>query len=261
VDLEVRLEGYATAERLGFRIGAGSSPLDLGVVVLQKGVRLAGKVVTGQGEAVGGAEVFVFERAPFEAAVEDAVSGRTPDATTGSDGGFALDDLRRGFPKSPVVRAQGFLAAVVRGVRPPTAQPVVVRLERGSALAGHVVDERMAPVPRARVDLMLDRAVEGDPYGRPLRRPVSREAVADANGRFTIREVPAGSAVLRASAEGMVLDEEVKVEVPPQDPAALIMLRLRGGAVVWGRVSTTAGYPVKSARVLAVEYGSLWYGV
>jgi len=47
--------------------------------------------------------------------------------------------------------------------------------------------------------------------------------------------------------------DDVEVELPRRDPAEPPVLRLRRGAVLWGRVSTTAGEAVEGARVLAAD--------
>jgi len=249
LDVEVRLAGYAPVRRAGFRVGPGTAPLDLGTVVLRPGARLAGRVVDEQKRGIAGAEIFLFDRLPPERALDRALLGRKPDVTTGADGSFSLADLPAGFPQHLAARARGFLPALVRGVRPPAAAPLLVRLAAGASLTGRVVDERDQPVPRARVGLRSEESLEEDPYQRPLGKEVYRVAFAGEDGRFTIRGAPRGKAVLNASAEGFVPTEDVAVELPPVDPSQPLVVRLRGGAVVWGRISTRAGEAVAGARV------------
>ncbi len=251
VDLEVRLDGYAPARRVGFRVGPGKAPLDLGTIALRPGVKLAGRVVNDQGRPVGGAEVFLVDRLPPGEFLDGVGGGREPDATSGADGGFSVGELPAGVAQQLVARAAGFLPAAVRGVRPPTATPLLVRLETGFRLAGLVVDEQSQPVPRAQVELTSQKGLEEDPYHRPIGRRVTREAVSDADGRFQIAAVPAGPAVLTASARGFVSPGEIELELPQRDPSRPLVVRLRSGAVLWGRVSTTSGEGVAGARVVA----------
>ena len=250
VDVDVRLEGYAPARRVGFRVGPEALPLDLGTFVLRPGARLTGRVVNDRGRVVVRAEIFLFDRLPPEPAVSGALLERKPGATTGVDGSFVFDDLPAGVPQHLAVRAEGYMPAIVRGIRPPTGKPLLVRLERGVQLTGTVVDEQSQPLSRAEVGLTSQRVLEGDPYHRLLGRTVSRETLTDANGRFTIHDAPEGRAVLNASAEGFVSAEGIEIELPQRDPRQPVVLRLRRGANVWGRVSTTGGDAVAGARVL-----------
>lgn len=253
IDVEVRLAGHAPARRAGFRVGPGTAPVDLGTVVLQPGARLAGRVVSDRGRGIAGAEIFLFDRLPPPDALERALLGRKPDATAGADGSFALADLPAGSPQQLAVRARGFLPATVRGVRPPAAaalaRPLLIRLATGAQLTGRVVDERNQPVPGARVGLRSEATLEEDPYHRPLGQEVFRVAFADADGRFTLRNAPQGKAVLNASAEGFVPVQDIAVELPPPVSAPPLVVRLRSGAVVWGRISTQTGEAVAGARV------------
>ena len=249
LDVEVRLAGYAPARRAGFRTGPGTAPLDLGTMVLRPAARLIGRVVDEQNRGIAGAEIFLFDRLPPEGTLDRALLGRKPDATAGADGSFALADLPAGYPQHLAVRARGFLPATVRGARPPAAAPLLVRLAAGAWLTGRVVDERDQPVPGARVGLRSEETLEEDPYHRPLGKEVFRVAFSAEDGRFTIRDAPRGQAVLNASAEGFVPTEGVAVELPPADRSQPLVVRLRGGAVVWGRISTRAGEAVAGARV------------
>lgn len=249
LDAEIRREGYAPVRRVGLRTGSGTGPVDLGTLVLRPGARLAGRVVSGSGRAVTGAEVFLFERFPPE--TESALLDRKPDATTGPDGSFALIDLPAGFPQHLFVRAEGFLPATVRGVRPPGSKPLQIRLEKGFEVSGTVVDEQDRPVERADIGLSSQQSVEGDPYRRPLGRRVSRETVSDETGRFVIRNAPEGRAEISASARGFLPAEGIEVEVPRSDRSQPLVVRLRSGHVLWGRISTSAGDAVADARVLA----------
>jgi hypothetical protein len=249
LDAEIRREGYAPVRRVGLRTGSGTGPVDLGTLVLRPGARLGGRVVNDSGKAVTGAEVFLFERFYFD--MESALLDRKPDATTSPDGSFALTDLPAGFPQHLFVRAEGFLPATVRGVRPPSSKPLLVRLEKGFEISGMVVDEQDQPVPRADIGLTSQPSLAGDPYRRPLGRRVSREAVSDETGRFVIRDAPEGLAEIGASARGFIPAEGIEIEVPRPDRSQLLVVRLRSGQVLWGRISTSAGDAVADARVLA----------
>jgi hypothetical protein len=89
----------------------------------------------------------------------------------------------------------------------------------------------------------------------------SRAALTDANGRFEIRDLPAGQVMLVASKSGYVTQQFG--QRTPYSPATPILLRdgqeltadfvlLRGG-VVTGRVFDEFGDPVASVRVAALR--------
>lgn len=251
LDVEARLEGFAPTRRVGFHVGPETAPLDLGILVLRPGARLVGRVVSDRGRPLAGAEVFLFDRLPTRAGLDGVPRGREPDATAGADGAFVLADLPPGLPQNLLILAERFMPATVRGVRPPVDRPLLVRLKPGFQVSGKVLDEQGQPVPGAEASLTSQQVLEGDPHRRPLGKPVFRQAVTDASGRFLIRDAPQGPAMLGASAEGFVPVEPVEIELPFEDPPKPVELRLRRGAVVWGRVSTMAGHPVAGARILA----------
>lgn len=252
VDLEVRKAGYAPALRRAVRVGPScKGSFDLGAVVLNPGARLAGRVVDPGGKAVPEAEVFLVDRLP----VMEMPRGRKPDAVTGRDGGFALDDLHRGVPYHLFVKADGYLGKEVRGVRPPGSRPVLVRLEPAAALSGRVLDEAGDAVSGAQVGLTWQAVLEDDPDRRPVGRPLERSAVSNAEGRFEFADAPRGEVRLTVRAQGFIPAEEPKLAVPKPDSAPELTFILRRGARLEGRVATSSGKPVPGVRI-AIEPGA-----
>lgn len=249
VDLDVIKAGYAPARRRGIRLACGGS-FDLGAVVLQPGARLAGRVVDPRGRPVAGAGIFLAERLPSRRSWEQALRGE-PDAESGRDGSFSVDDLARGTPLHLLVKADGYIAAAVQGVRPPVAAPLVVRLEPAAMLRGRLLDEAGGPVSGARVQLTWQAVLAGDPRERPVGEAIERSAVSNAEGRFEIVEVPAGEVSLDVRAQGFVPVEGFEAAVPAPDPDRELVLRLRRGARLEGRVTTAAAAPVAGVRISA----------
>ncbi|HEX5717361.1 MAG TPA: carboxypeptidase regulatory-like domain-containing protein, partial [Thermoanaerobaculia bacterium] len=252
VDLEVRKPGYAPVLRRAVRVGPFcKGSFDLGTVVLNPGARLAGRVVSPGGQAVPEAEVFLVDRLPDT----EPARGRKPDAVTGSDGSFALDDLQRGVAHHLIVKADGYLEKEVRGVRPPGSGPILIRLEPGAVLRGRVLDEAGEAVSGAEVGLTWQEILEDDPHRRPVGELLQRTALSNAEGLFEIADAPKGEVRLDVKAQGFIPAEELKLEVPRPDSAPELTVVLHRGARLEGRVTTAASKPVPAVRI-AVDLGS-----
>jgi protocatechuate 3,4-dioxygenase beta subunit/sarcosine oxidase gamma subunit len=151
-------------------------------------------------------------------------------------------------PVHVVVRTPGYLIAQVRAVRPPTAKPLVIRLEPEAALAGQVVDTADKPVPGARVDLSWQAYLPEEP-DRPVGEPILRNTRADGDGRFTFRGIPAGKTRVGVTAPSFAPLEGIEVDLPRPSTAGELRLVLERGAILQGRVTTADGEPVPAVRV------------
>lgn len=248
IELTVRKKGFATIVLPALRIPAGTGPADLGVVTLRPGAKLAGRVIDPRGQAVAGAEIFHLPRPVDPIDMERALKQRKPVTSTAADGRFSLDDLAKAVPIHLAIRAEGFLTAQARDLRPPTAQPLTIRLEPAAVLRGRVVDEAGDPVAGARVELRW-QAFLPEEQDRPVGEPIFRNARAEADGRFELREIPAGTARVSASAPGFVALDPIAVDLPLPAKAGELKLVLTRGATLQGRVTTAAGDPVAAVRV------------
>lgn len=115
---------------------------------------------------------------------------------TGADGAFRVRDLAPGAVKVRV-RKPGFGAVVVDanvaasdGRRPTELRPV--ELGEEAVVEGSVVDEKGKPVPFARV------AEDGVPVFLATGQLPPGAAMCDKSGRFTLRELRAGTVALEA---------------------------------------------------------------
>ena len=250
-DAEVTRAGFAPAYRRGVQAIGGKGPVDLGTIALAPGARLAGRVVDNRSQPVPEAEIFLLAAPPRGFDPEDSVRERKPQASSGPDGRFEIADLPKGIPHYLVTRAAGYLPSVLSSVRAPLKEPLVVRLQRGAPLAGRVVDQAGKPVEEARVELTWLAVLEVSPNRRPVGNPVTREAVTDADGRFELRNCPEGSVTLDVTAQGFLKLSEVEAAVPWKDPDKELVLVLKRGASLSGRITTTAGEPVAQARITA----------
>ncbi len=252
-------EGYAPAIPEGR--GTGRQDHELPGVVsptvftlrLARGHSLAGRVLDARGDPVAGARVLAgqgLDGAPAAAAFR---------ATADGLGRFRFPALPSGEVWLRVSRNGN---AVVRGprVRIPFAGEIDIVLRPGGVLAGTVYDaDTGRPVEGA---LVLARGV-GD-----------AESVTDAEGRYSIEELPEGTiTVLAVSKEGWSTTEEPTVAGIPLRRRPLVPwvqgryrpdLPIRGGETTWHDLLLRRGAalrgvvrgpdgPVPWARVLLVS--------
>jgi hypothetical protein len=139
-----------------------SGPVDIGDVLLSRGVSIGGRVRDGDGKPVGNASVY--------AKVQDKEVGS---AQSGSDGRFRLDAL----PDQDLV-----LTALVTGFKKPSVpvargtQNVDLVLDRGLVVSGRVVDQDGKPMGGSTIWWHRPRGSENR----------SGTAEVEADGSFTI---------------------------------------------------------------------------
>ncbi len=178
---------------------------DIGELALLAGEALAGKVVDGSGQPVGGAEVTLRAAIPPDAALL-AAPVRT---TTGPDGTFRLDGAA---PAGNSLRLEKtglapFSESNVRG----GARNAPVVLTAGAAMSGTV-----KPLPGKGAAGALVR-VEG--------RSASRWVAAAADGTFTIPNAPDGKVTLVADAGQAGYGEQTGLVLPlPEGRKAVVAL-------------------------------------
>jgi len=218
VELEVRAEGFAPA-----LVGDCTPGQEL-CVVLERGARLRGEVVSDQGgQPVGGGRVRVFHG--------DWVAELFVD----EQGAFTFDEL---VPGEIGLLALPERAAIGRykrfEVEPGGELEARLLVARGLSIAGRVIDARTgAPIPGASV-----RTNPGS----------SKRARADAGGRYLLEGVePERPALLLATARSYASAQRTA------DPERTTEMdfELEPGVAAVGRVIDAAGAPVGAAHVLA----------
>lgn len=215
--------------------------LDLGVVTLEPGVEVVGRVVNEQGQGV-------------EAAVE---LGSSP---YGDDLGWAATDPQ-GFFRFADQPAKGVVYLKASGPNlipgpptrlelPPTG-PVELRVTTGVSLQGRVVDEASGePVRRAWVQATLPTTQSGVSWS--LQRWGSAFDLTDDEGKFLLRGLPEGTVIVEVQARGYVpLSRTVALET--EKPSRPLLLRLNKGLAIAGRVYEASGEPAAGIRVSAWE--------
>ncbi|MEO7156082.1 MAG: carboxypeptidase-like regulatory domain-containing protein [Vicinamibacterales bacterium] len=143
--------------------------------------------------------------------------------------------------------------AAGRGQRPMRAQPLRDDAPRGaSVIRGQVVAaDTGTPIRRAQVRVASPDAREG------------RVATTDAQGRFEIKELPAGRYTITASKGGFVslqygqrrpTESGTPIELGEAQTLEKVAIALPRGSVLGGRITDEFGEPVANASVTALRY-------
>lgn len=157
-----------------------------------------------------------------------------------------------GFPggQGPQGPGQG---AAGRGQRPARAQPQQADAPRGtSILRGQIIAaDSGAPIRRAQVRINAPDARE------------ARVATTDAQGRFEIKELPAGRYTMSASKGGFVslqygqrrpTESGTPIDLGDAQTIDKLTIALPRGSVLGGRITDEFGEPVANAAVTAFRY-------
>ena len=199
---------------------------------------IAGKVRQANGDGIPGAQIVTMSP-------DGSLSG-FPKACA-VDGSFEVEVM----PETSVIlvaKAPGYAVGrseVLRVDRAPLTG-VVVTLGPGGTLAGMVVDPEGNPVDEATVNATgipgSDTASIGGRIG---------SAVTDAQGRFTLRNMPPGALSLSADKKGFADSHPAQVSVTENGTRDDLRLVLRNGHYIAGRVQDQDGSPVVGAEIWA----------
>jgi protocatechuate 3,4-dioxygenase beta subunit len=148
---------------------------------------------------------------------------------------------------------QPLQGAAGRGQRPARAQTGRADEPRGTAiLRGSIIAaDNGSPIRRAQVRVSAPDARE------------SRVAITDAQGRFEIRELPAGRYTLSASKGGFVslqygqrrpTESGTPIELADGQTIDKLSVALPRGSVLGGRITDEFGEPIANASVTALRY-------
>jgi RNA polymerase sigma-70 factor (ECF subfamily) len=242
-DHAVAVEAAGHARHLRARVGVRESDQrELGELRVDRGERLACRVVDAEGRAVAGAEVRVALRPRVGLT---GVLFADPARTTGADGECAFDALPRGEFVVVFRRDAGsrwHTAGFESGERAELALPATRELR----VTVRGVDGRPVPAPRF---WLWHGPLLGEVTAAGLHRPL-RVAFARADdGAFVARGIEPGVYTLAAAALGHALTQRlVEVPVDPTD-AAEVELELDAGVDCEVEVVDAAGAPVPAAEV------------
>jgi protocatechuate 3,4-dioxygenase beta subunit len=144
-------------------------------------------------------------------------------------------------------------AGAGRGQRPVRAQTSPADVPKGTAiLRGSIVAaDNGSPIRRAQIRVNAPDARE------------SRVATTDAQGRFEIKELPAGRYTMTASKGGFVslqygqrrpTESGTPIELADGQTIDKLSIALPRGSVIGGRITDEFGEPVANASVTALRY-------
>ncbi|RMF74465.1 MAG: hypothetical protein D6738_06355 [Acidobacteria bacterium] len=228
-------------------------------VVLERGARIAGRVLDDQGRPVAGALVRATVEPRGErrrGMVVRMLAGAAPEpleTISATDGTFVVDSLSPGRWRLSIA-ASGFARATVEGLDVAEGDAVVeagdVVLAPGETLAGVVLDETGAPVDGAEVRVLEP---ERGPrrgamrlFGGGERTPP--DAVTGPDGWFTVADLAPGRPVdVEVTRRGYVDASLPRVGIPRPEP---LEIRLVAASTVSGRVLDPEGRPVADATVM-----------
>ncbi len=238
-DCRVRAAGFFA----GVFACGGEEPAPADPVVLRRGGDLEGTVVDGEGRPVEGASV----------AVRGSGTWDPPPAVTGTDGRFLFRSMKD-EEHWISARKGGFSGGPASGLRPGT--PATITLRPASTIRGRVLlADGRTPARAFTVRLWYEATEDGTPW-KDQGWPFRTEEVFDADGRFDLPDVEPGTIGVEAE-RGDLLTPRVSLATRPGKDPAEIVLVLRTGGSVAGRVLDPAGLPVAG---VPVSLGSPWRG-
>lgn len=244
-DLTARGRGWAPLTVPNLEVPEGNRATDLGTLVLARGVALEGFVVDAAGKPVAAAEIHlddVGDPFPFRRLEE----GGEPDALSGLDGFFRIEDLRAGSTVDLSASRSGYAPGEAQGVQVPADPPVRITLQAVGAVSGRVVDPDGKAIAGASVHVeMRPRASRGFMayHGAPLFDQ------SDAEGNFRIADVIPGPVGLNAQAPGWQAGSVADLEVRGGEEKRGVEIVLSPAAVLEGRVLSPSGRPLPGAEV------------
>ncbi len=222
-----------------------SARVDLGVLTLDPGLVIEGRVTDPRGAPVPGLDV-QLSPSVLVLGSEDPNFMRTE--RTDSEGRFRFDDLRRGERFDLNLAPPGYLPVAVRSVEVPAPEPLTIELKHGQSLAGRVTGPSGEPVGNAGLSLWETRVFRtslGDSTSvgsRPL-------GVTDRDGSFRVEGVAAGTADLEVRAPGYRAKRLQDLRVPEDGGVEGLEISLEKGDVLEIRTLDAQGEPVAGAEV------------
>jgi hypothetical protein len=249
-DLQARARGFLPTRVRQVPIPPGSGTADLGVISLQPGIGIEGRVVDSEGNPVEGASIQATPSSGFSSKDLPADA----EAVTGGDGAFSLAGFREGELLTLRVARRGFSARTLSRLETPFAEPLTVELTPAARIAGTVLDEAGNPVTSAKLILSEDLKTE-DPKeaAGATRGRFTAAGQVDSAGRFELLDLAPGRFRLSALASGYLPEMRGGLDLKEGIGIEGIDLVLRRGAVIEGRVQAPDGSPAAGARVMVLD--------
>ena len=175
------------------------------------------------------------------------------DAIADPNGWFAVPDLSKDLRYTVIASRPGFVNAQVDGITVPRTEPLELRLEPSSLVAGMVLDPSGEPIAGARVNMMRMRSVEAG--GMAMMVAFGQDTTSDASGAFVFEEQEPGKITLSGVATGFQETKLADLVIPKGEDLDDVKIELDEGAILQGRVVTPDGRPAIGASVGKVSTG------
>ena len=238
-DLLIKREGFAPTSIRGLEIPAGDGASEIGLITLQDGLVLEGRVVDLETEPIAGATVTVVSSGfGLRNAVTRRFTDHEAEIVSDTEGRFQVRDLAPKQVMMLQVRADGYGVTSVQNISAPRDEPVLVELVPAVDVQGIVVD----PQGRGVVDASLELQRQADGSSSQISRILSGQSFtsSEAEGRFVFDDVVAGIYAMQVKAQ--VSDVEIdSIEVVVDQEPSPLRIELVPGAVLVGRVLDSGG--------------------
>jgi protocatechuate 3,4-dioxygenase beta subunit len=203
-------------------------------IVMERGVKLRGRVVDTNNAPVAGAEVRV--------SADTVLSGNVRRVAADAKGEFAMAGLPRRL-MYVMAASEGATSQTLPIDLSHEDAPVELRLDRGAELVGVVVDSKGAPVPEARVE--VERTRRDDPNETVASRLRGKDStIAGTDGSFKITGLDKGTYLARAIRPGSssdLLHARLGTPIETGAPAKVVVDDL---STLTGKVVFPDGKPV-----------------
>jgi protocatechuate 3,4-dioxygenase beta subunit len=252
--------GYLSGQGFPFQLGADGRPGP--TLALEPASAIAGTVVDSDGTPIGGAEVEAAVNRP-RGGMRIEIGRPAPPSRNLSDaeGKFRLGPLDPAKSYTVKVRSEGFAPAEqpISGLEPyATRGGVTVTMSRGQTVNGVVVDPSGNAIRDASIEIRPGAAGRGQmmQFMEAGAASTAFAGTTDAEGRFAVRGLPAGTFDLEAKRSGFAKRIVPAIEIQPDQPAVDVgEITLQPGETVQGRVTDRAGAPVEGVEVQVAEAG------
>jgi len=169
-----------------------------------------------------------------------------------------IAEVRESRPVTPLVdtsddgpRAQPLTAAPIE-TAPATSDPIALAEPSGpaGAITGRVVDRFEAPVEGVAITLYKGNALMTGGGFPGAKTPVDVRAVSDAEGLFTLEQIPVGRPyIVVGEHDDFARSETGNIRVEDDVTTTDVVLTMGEGAVVSGSVKNDSGQPLAGVRV------------